>query len=51
MHTTEQRLMDQQSQIRKKEGLTNLKLEEIQGKIEDDPCGHVPKDSEREDEQ
>ena len=29
----------------------NLQLEEIRGRIEDEPCGHVPKDSEREDEQ
>ena len=48
---TEQRLIDQQSQIRKKQQLMNLQLEEIRGRIEDEPYGHVPKDSEREDEQ
>ena len=36
-NTTEQRLMDQQSQIRKKQWLTNLELEEIQRIIEDKP--------------
>ena len=36
-NTTEQRLMDQQSQIRKKQWLTNLELEEIQRRIEDKP--------------
>ena len=48
---TEQRLTDQQSQIRKKQSLTNLELEEIQRRIEDEPHGHVPRDSESEDEQ
>ena len=47
---TEQRLMDQQSQIRKKQWLTNLELEEIQRRIEDEPHGHVPSDRESEDE-
>ena len=42
--------MDQQSQIRKKQELTKLELEEIQ-RTEDDPHGHVPNDSESEDEQ
>ena len=37
---TEQRFMDQQSQIRKKQSLTNLELEEIQRRIEDEPHGH-----------
>ena len=48
---TEERLMDQQSQIRKKQWLTNLELEEIQRRIEDEPHGHVPNDSESEDDQ
>ena len=47
---TEQRLMDQQSQIRKKQWLTKLELEEIQRRIEDDPHGHVQKDSQSEEE-
>ena len=47
---TEQRLMDQQSQIRKKQWLTNLELEEIQRRTEDEPHGHVPSDRESEDE-
>ena len=47
---TEQRLMDQQSQIRKKQWLTNSELEVIQRRIEDEPHGHVPNDSESEDE-
>ena len=48
---TKQRLMDQQSQIRKKQGLTKLELEDIQRRTEDEPHGHVPNDSESEDEQ
>ena len=48
---TEQRLMDQQSQIRKKQWLIKLELEEIQRRVEDEPHGHVPNDSESEDEQ
>ena len=43
--------MDQQSQIRKKQWLTKLELEEIQRRIEDEPHGHVPHDSESKDEQ
>ena len=46
---TEQRLMDQQSQIRK-QWLTKLELEEITRRIEDGPHGHVPNSSESEDE-
>ena len=46
---TEQRLMDQQSQIRK-QWLTKLELEEITRRIEDGPHGHVPNNSESEDE-
>ena len=45
---TEQKLMDQQSHIRKKQWLTNLELEEIQRRIEDEPHGHVLNDSESE---
>ena len=48
---TEQRLMDQQSQIRKKQRLTKLELEEIQRRIEDEPHSYVPNDSDSEDEQ
>ena len=48
---TEQRLTDRQIQIRKKQWLTNLKLEEMQRRMEDEPHGHVPKDGESEDEQ
>ena len=48
---TEQRLMDQQSQIRKKQTLTKLELEEIQRRIEDEPHGHVPNDGESEEDQ
>ena len=48
---TEQRVTDKQSQARKKQWLTNLVLEEIQTRIEDEPYGHVPNDSESEDEQ
>ena len=48
---TEQRLMDQQSLLRKKQWLTKLELEEIKRKIEDKPYGHVPNDSESKDEQ
>ena len=47
---TEQRLMDQQNQIGKKQWFTKLELEEIQ-RIEGEPHGHVPNDSESEDEQ
>ena len=47
----EQRFMDQQSQIRKKQWLTKLELEEIQRRIEDEPHDHVPNDSKSEDEQ
>ena len=42
--------MDQQSQIRKKQWLTNLEIEEIQ-RIEDKPHGHIPSDSKSKDEQ
>ena len=48
---TEQRLMDQQSQIRKKQWLTELEFEEIQRRIEDKPHSYVLNDSESEDEQ
>ena len=48
---TEQRLMDQQSQIRKKQWLRKLELEQMQRRREDKPHGHVPNDSESEDEQ
>ena len=48
---TEERLTDQQSQIRKKHWLTKLELEEIQRRIEDEPHGHVPDDSESKNEQ
>ena len=50
---TKQRLMEQQSQIKKKQWLLNLELEEIQRRIEDKwkPHAHVPSDSEGEDEQ
>ena len=34
--------MDQQSQIRKKQWLPKLELEEIQIRIEDKPHGHAP---------
>ena len=50
-NVTKQRLIDQQSQIKKKQWLTNLELEEIQRRIEDEPHGHVPNDSESKDEQ
>ena len=43
--------MDLLSQIRKKQWLTKLELEEIQRIIEDEPYGHVPNDRESEDEQ
>ena len=43
--------MDQQSQIRKKQWLIKLELEEIQRRVEDEPHGHVPNDSKSEDEQ
>ena len=42
--------MDQQSQIRKKQWLTRLELEEMQRKVEDESHGRVPNDSESEDE-
>ena len=48
---TEQRLMDQQSQIRKKQRLLNLKLEDIQSRIDNKPHGHVPRNTEGEDEE
>ena len=48
---TEQTLMDQQSQIRKKQWLLNLKLEDIQRRIDDKPHGHVPRNTEGEDEE
>ena len=41
---TEQTLMDQQSQTRKKQWLTKLELGEIQRRIEDKPHGHAPND-------
>ena len=52
LNLTKQRLMDQQSQIKKKQWLLNLELEEIQRRIEDKrkPHAHVPSDSESEDE-
>ena len=50
-NVTKQRLIDQQSQIKKKQWLTNLELEEIKRRIEDEPHGHVPNDSESKDEQ
>ena len=43
--------MDQQNQIRKKQWLTKLELEEIQRRIGEEPNGHVPNDSKSEDEQ
>ena len=43
--------MNQQSQIRKKQWLTKLELEEMQRRIEDEPHGHVPNDNESEDQQ
>ena len=48
--TSKQRLMDQQSQIRKKQWLTNLEIEEIQ-RIEDEQHGHIPSDTKSKDEQ
>ena len=48
---TERWLMDQKCQIRNKEWLTNLELQEIQRRVEDEPHGHVPSDTEREAEQ
>ena len=50
LNITEKRLMDQQRQIRKKQWLAKLELEEIQRRIQVDPHGHVPNDSESEDE-
>ena len=38
---TEQRFMDQQSQVIKKQWLTKSELEEIQRGIEDEPHGHI----------
>ena len=43
--------LTKQSQIGKKHWLTNLELEEIQRRIDDKPHGHVPSDSEGEDEE
>ena len=43
--------MDQYRQIKKKQWLTKLELEEIQRRIEEEPHGHVPNDSESENEQ
>ena len=48
---TEQRLMNQQSETRKKQWLMKLELEEIKRRIEDKPHGHGPNDSESEDEE
>ena len=48
---TEQRLINQQSQIWKNLWLTKLELEEIQRRIEDEVHDVVPNDSESEDEQ
>ena len=48
---TEQMLMNQQRQIRKKQWLTKLELEEKQRRIEDELDGHVPNHSEKEAEQ
>ena len=50
---TEQRLMDQQSQIGKKQWFKKLEVEEIQKKkkIEDEPHSHVLNHSESENEQ
>ena len=48
---TEQRLTDQQSQTRKRQWLTNLELQERKRRIEDEPQGHVPSDSESENQQ
>ena len=42
---TEQRLMYEESQIRKKQCLTKLELEEIQRRTEDKSHGYVPNDS------
>ena len=47
---TEQKLMDQQSQIRKKQWLIKMVLEEIERRIEDEPHNHVSNDSESENE-
>ena len=46
---TEQRVMDQRSQIRKKQWLANLELEQIQRRIEDEPHGDILSDCESED--
>ena len=51
LNITERRLMDQQSQIRKRQWLMKLEFAEIQRRIEDEPHGHVLNDSESEDEQ
>ena len=45
---TEYGRIDQQ--IRKKQQLTKLELKEIKRRIEDEPHGHLPHDSESEDE-
>lgn len=45
---TEYGLIDQQ--IRKKQQLTKLELKEIKRRIEDEPHGHLPHDSESKDE-
>ena len=50
-YITEQRIVDRRTQIRKKQQLTKLKLNEIQRRIEDEPHVHVPSDSKSEDEQ
>ena len=42
---TEQRLMYEESQIRKKQCLTKLELEEIQRRTEDKSHGYIPNDS------
>ena len=47
---TEQKFMDQQNQIRKKQWLIKMVLEEIERRIEDEPHNHVPNDSESENE-
>ena len=48
---TQQTLMDQQSQIRKKQSLRKLELEKIQKRLKNEPHGHLPNDSEKDDEQ
>ena len=49
LNVTEQRLMNQQSQLRKRQWLTNLQLDEIQRRIEDEQHNYVPNESEKED--